>query len=294
MVANGQWPSSLLVTVEDNDQLRATAAMAYLAMKAAARRDGVTLGIAEPAGAYRSLAVQRDMRDNPGKYNLNPGSKVGLAAVGKSTHGEANRVDIYPGNAWAIRNAARFGFYREFGADDPNHYKHDGVTAVAAVGTVESISYPKESNMPVKIQVVAAPAAKANLNDPAWPVGYYVWTDEGIDFPTDALAFGLIEKLMAAQNTPVLQCFGAEARETDRIQRKIARGNGGVSAGGSTGPSKEDMDMAKAIRDIPGKLYRGAKSLMGMDKKPKAGSVTETEKSITVEPAKKRGGSVKC
>lgn len=64
----------------------------------------------------------------------------------------------------------------------------------------------------------------------------------------------------------------------------------------SIGPSKEDIDMAKSIRSIPGKLFRGAKSLMGMDKKPKvgAGAVTETEKSITVEPAKKRGGSVKC
>jgi hypothetical protein len=52
--------------------------------------------------------------------------------------------------------------------------------------------------------------------------------------------------------------------------------------------------MAKSIRSIPGKLFRGAKNLMGMDKKPKAGAVTETEKSITVEPARKRGGSVKC
>jgi hypothetical protein len=62
----------------------------------------------------------------------------------------------------------------------------------------------------------------------------------------------------------------------------------------SIGPSAEDLDMAKSIRSIPGKLFRGAKSLMGMDKKPKAGAVTETEKSITVEPARKRGGSVKC
>ena len=62
----------------------------------------------------------------------------------------------------------------------------------------------------------------------------------------------------------------------------------------SIGPSSEDLDMAKSIRSIPGKLFRGAKSLMGMDKKPKAGAVTETEKSITVEPAKKRGGLVKC
>ena len=62
----------------------------------------------------------------------------------------------------------------------------------------------------------------------------------------------------------------------------------------SVGPSKEDMDMAKTIRDIPGKLFRGAKKLVGMDDKPKAGAVTKTEKSVTVEPARKRGGSVKC
>jgi hypothetical protein len=62
----------------------------------------------------------------------------------------------------------------------------------------------------------------------------------------------------------------------------------------SIGPSEEEMDMAKTIRDIPGKLFRGAKSLIGMDKKPEAGSVTKTEKSVTVAPAKKRGGSVKC
>lgn len=63
----------------------------------------------------------------------------------------------------------------------------------------------------------------------------------------------------------------------------------------SIGPSEEDMDMAKTIRSIPGKLLRGAKKMMGMDGAPKGqGSVTETEKSITVTPAKKRGGSVKC
>jgi hypothetical protein len=61
----------------------------------------------------------------------------------------------------------------------------------------------------------------------------------------------------------------------------------------SIGPSEEEMDMAKTIRDIPGRMFRGAKRMLGMDKKP-AGSVTETEKSVTVTPAKKRGGSVKC
>jgi hypothetical protein len=63
----------------------------------------------------------------------------------------------------------------------------------------------------------------------------------------------------------------------------------------SIGPSKEEMDMAKTIRDIPSKLYEGAKSLFtSKDKDKPSGSVTKTEKSVTVSPAKKRGGAVKC
>ena len=61
----------------------------------------------------------------------------------------------------------------------------------------------------------------------------------------------------------------------------------------SIGPSESEMDMAKAIRNIPSRLMEGAKSLFTSKDKP-AGSVTKTEKSVTVTPAKKRGGSVKC
>jgi hypothetical protein len=91
----------------------------------------------------------------------------------------------------------------------------------------------------------------------------------------------------------------AKAYSNEKYGRKMAGGGASQKAlekayNESIGPDKDDMDMAKAIRDIPGKLFRGAKRLVGMDDKPKAGSVTETEKSITVAPAKKRGGSVKC
>ena len=61
----------------------------------------------------------------------------------------------------------------------------------------------------------------------------------------------------------------------------------------SIGPSESDMDMAKAIRNIPSKLYEGAKSLFTSKDKP-SGSVTKTEKSVTVSPPKKRGGAVTC
>jgi len=63
----------------------------------------------------------------------------------------------------------------------------------------------------------------------------------------------------------------------------------------SIGPSKEEMDMAKAIRNIPSKLYEGAKGMLGFGTPKPAGSVTKTEKSVTVTPAgRKRGGSAKC
>lgn len=59
----------------------------------------------------------------------------------------------------------------------------------------------------------------------------------------------------------------------------------------SIGPSESEMDMAKAIRSAPRKLLEGAKSMMGMGKPaPKAGSITKTEKSVTVAPKKGGGG----
>jgi hypothetical protein len=60
------------------------------------------------------------------------------------------------------------------------------------------------------------------------------------------------------------------------------------------GPSKEEMDMAKAIRSIPRRLFRGAKSMLGISDQKAPGSITETQKSVTVEPAKKRGGLATC
>jgi hypothetical protein len=60
------------------------------------------------------------------------------------------------------------------------------------------------------------------------------------------------------------------------------------------GPSKEEMDMAKTIRSIPRRLFRGAKSMLGISDDKAPGSVTKTEKSVTVEPAKKRGGLATC
>ena len=92
----------------------------------------------------------------------------------------------------------------------------------------------------------------------------------------------------------------AKAMSNEKYGRKMNAGGASQKAlekayNESIGPSKEDMDMARTIRDIPGKIYRGAKDLLGFGKSPeKDGSVTKTTESVTVTPAKKRGGSVKC
>ena len=63
----------------------------------------------------------------------------------------------------------------------------------------------------------------------------------------------------------------------------------------SIGPTEEEMGMAKAIRSIPRRMIEGAKSLFTSKEAEKpAGSVTKTEKSVTVSPGRKSGGAVKC
>ena len=62
------------------------------------------------------------------------------------------------------------------------------------------------------------------------------------------------------------------------------------------GPSEEEIDMAKSIRGFPGKVMGKVKSVAKdlFSSAPKADSVTKTKESVTVTPAKKSGGSVKC
>jgi hypothetical protein len=54
----------------------------------------------------------------------------------------------------------------------------------------------------------------------------------------------------------------------------------------------ENEAMRNMILDVPKRLYKGVKGLF--ESKPPVAGVTKTKESVTVTPAKKRGGSVKC
>ena len=56
--------------------------------------------------------------------------------------------------------------------------------------------------------------------------------------------------------------------------------------------TRENEAIRNAILGAPKRMMEGIKGFFS--KKPPEGSVTKTEKSVTVTPAKKRGGSVKC
>jgi len=55
----------------------------------------------------------------------------------------------------------------------------------------------------------------------------------------------------------------------------------------------ENKAMRDAILGAPKRMFNAAKGLFSGKEAP-SGSVTKTEKSVTVTPSKKRGGSVKC
>jgi hypothetical protein len=131
--ANGRLSDDELSNADGGMQLANVTARAWENMADACETEtGLSLSIVRPAGAYRSYFVQGDMKQNPGRWNLNPASSVSLAGPGYSSHGLGRAVDIssFSGarKAWVLANAGRFGFSRTFGEADPNHFGHDGVT----------------------------------------------------------------------------------------------------------------------------------------------------------------------
>jgi hypothetical protein len=112
-------------------------------------------------------------------------------------------------------------------------------------------------------------------------------------------AEGRLQKNFKSENATAMKQAKAYSNEVySKYGKKMNEGGkvdlskGAYDA--AIGPSKEEMDMAKAIRSIPRRLFRGAKSMLGISDDKAPGSVTKTEKSVTVEPAKKRGGLATC
>ena len=104
---NGKIPREALSEIAGTGhRLWAPAARQYEQLAAAARRDGVTIGITD---SYRTFDAQVDLAERKGLYK-----NGGLAAVpGTSNHGWGRSVDLKLDSnalAWMRENGAAYGF----------------------------------------------------------------------------------------------------------------------------------------------------------------------------------------
>lgn len=111
-----------------------------------------------------------------------------------------------------------------------------------------------------------------------------------------------LQSVSQKENAPAMRGAKAMSNEKYGPASKMKLKDGGtvdLSRGAydkSIGPDESDMDMARSIRGFPGKMFDKVKGVAKelFSTMPKSDSVTKTKESVTVTPAKKRGGSVKC
>jgi D-alanyl-D-alanine carboxypeptidase len=138
MVANGRVPKADLVQVGGDKAhpiyLEKRTAHQFMRMAAAfTAATGLQMTVWSPAGGYRSLWMQADMRLRPWRYNLSVESTVPVAFPGSSSHGFGTRVDVQVGVGWVLQHGPEFGFFLEFPGRDPNHFMWDGSTVSGEV-----------------------------------------------------------------------------------------------------------------------------------------------------------------
>lgn len=160
MSSNGRLTASELTTVQAGIKLATKTAKRFALLKAEAKKKyGWTIAIAPPGGGYRSFAVQGEMRlasmgntALAAKWHLNPHSSVPLAKAGGSSHGFGTRMDIVgaPLNGTFFALAAKYGFVREFGSADPNHFMDTGTYKVTVATTVKAATVSKKTYYVVK------------------------------------------------------------------------------------------------------------------------------------------------
>lgn len=139
---NGRVPVGALTELSHGFLLLNSVANAYRGWHAASRLHGVRIDPVDSYGSgYRSLAVQKVFweagqgnRVAAAMANLDPDLKVNIAVPGYSSHGTGTRADVlfnhHSPDASNIALAKKYGFTREFGNDDTNHFRHDLKTAI--------------------------------------------------------------------------------------------------------------------------------------------------------------------
>ncbi len=254
---------SELTTVQGSLQLSNATARAFIAMRDAAKRDGVTVTIVAPGGAYRSMALTLAMRADPAKYNVTPGIAPSLYSL----HMQGIAADIGSGLAWVKSNGHKYGFSFPL-KGDPNHSVYDGTT-LAGSGT-PIIERRNNEMSKLYYKQGTTPSLYALAGDsPGTPANWLETTDQGlanswsaqIGGPSAALTAGTWDNYKSlylsplsvsgggvADNGPVLSAVAVVETKVDGLTETVSKYPAGAS--------KTDVEAARdqIIAKIPTKL----------------------------------------
>jgi hypothetical protein len=255
-------------------------------------KKGGIINTENQGGEYRNTKMDTSKPDHsPAKTGgVKEGNAGGYATggVAKSNAGGYKKGGKIKGmmDGGMAGNGMMGGGMMDDGMMAGSAYKKGGSTkkAYAAGGTVNSgrpVAMPqgrKPASKPVRINELAGTYKAGGKVTPAQ---------------------GRLMKISEGENAPSFRAANAQTnlRYGPASKMKLKAGGDATTANNkSIGPTEEDLDMARSIRGFPGKVFDKVKNVAKdlFSSAPKADSVTKTKESVTVSPAKKRGGSVNC
>jgi hypothetical protein len=152
--ANGRLLPSEIVVVDafDTRLLRATANM-WARLQADAAQAGHHIWITVQGGKWGAIGGYRDLAEQT-FLQQNPLGPVAIGTPGYQSHGTGRALDISTEDAdaqrWLEKNAKRYGLTQTYGAKEPWHWLHNGLTLAASLANLPPIPTTEEEMMALK------------------------------------------------------------------------------------------------------------------------------------------------
>ena len=254
-------PKEKTVVVEGSFRLRSDAAAAYLAMKADAKKAGVTIKL---SSAWRDSSVQAYL------YDLFIRGLGNLAAPpGSSDHERGIAIDLSSGIPWAQKNCTKYGWYNSgmtFSQKEPWHFDYRGgytpkkqsqISNLTLIGSIKNImGEMNENEMNIDEYKIMIKDGKLTIQMPSGPMGLIP-----MDIEIEKQNLQLLKELESKLKTKQKQYGNLQSSTNDSsnvllatvqqpyiIEREVVRYIGGNSEYISESGGNVNMEQLMALR----------------------------------------------
>jgi hypothetical protein len=254
-------PKEKTVVVEGSFRLRSDAAAAYLAMKADAKKAGVTIKL---ISAWRDSSVQAYL------YDLFIRGLGNLAAPpGSSDHERGIAIDLSSGIPWAQKNCTKYGWYNSgmtFSQKEPWHFDYRGgytpkkqsqISNLTLIGSIKNImGEMNENEMNIDEYKLIIKDEKLTIQMPSGPMGLIP-----MDIEIEKQNLQLLKELESKLKTKQKQYGNLQSSTNDSsnvllatvqqpyiVEREVVRYIGGNSGYISESGGNVNMEQLMALR----------------------------------------------